>query len=363
MSRARVGIWAPVWGSFLIRYERPEEMREATWEYNRDVVQRAEQLGYSAVLLLDRSLNSVKGVDRPVLEAWTTAAGLAAATESIELIVASRSGYRHPALVAQMGANIDQISNGRFAINIVSGWWGHEFQMVGLPFVDHDERYDQSAEAIEIMRAFWTRDRFDYQGRHYAIADGMLGFKPKRRPWPTIYFGGESEAALELAGRLADFYLLNGRPLDPAAELIRRVRERAAAHGRELPCGMSAFVHCRPTEEQARREVAEMEAGLGERPGRPGIDQKAQHLKTSAAGGGIGSNGGIAAGLVGTPEQIAERMAAFVKAGVSLFLLQFHPMLEELERFAAEVMPLVPGLERGPVALPLPGAATLCPTG
>ncbi|MCC7104390.1 MAG: LLM class flavin-dependent oxidoreductase [Chloroflexi bacterium] len=347
MAQAWVGIWAPVWGSFLIRYEQPDAMIEATWDYNLRVVQRAEALGYSSVLLLDRSLNSVKGVDRPVLEAWTTAAGLASATKSIELIIANRGGYRHPAIVAQMGANIDQISGGRFAINIVSGWWAHEFEMVGMPFVEHDLRYLQSAEAIEILKSFWTKDRFDFNGRFYRVKDGILGYKPERKPWPTIYFGGESDAAVDLAAREADFYLLNGRPLAAAGELIRRVQARAATHGRGLPCGMSAFVHCRPTEAQAWEEVAEMQAGLGERPERPGVDQQAKHVVTSAASGGIGSNGGIAAELVGSPRQIAERMSEFIDAGVSLFLLQFHPMLEEMERFAAEVLPLLPGVSLG----------------
>jgi alkanesulfonate monooxygenase len=272
---------------------------------------------------------------------------LAECTERIEIMAAVKPLLFHPGVLAKQAIAIDQISGGRFAINIVSGWWAHEFEMIGMPFVEHDLRYDQSAEAMEIMKSFWTKGRFDFDGRFYHVKDGILGYKPMRKPWPTIYFGGESEAALELAARQADFYLLNGRPVAAAGDLIRRVQERAATHGRSLPCGMSAFVHCRAKEAQALAEVAEMQAGLGERPERPGVDQQAKHVVTSAASGGIGSNGGIAAELVGTPRQIAERMSAFVDAGVSLFLLQFHPMLEEMERFAADVLPLLPNVRLG----------------
>ena len=121
MSPIKLGIWAPVWGSFLGQKEDPYSISEATFSFNSKYIQYAESLGFESVLLLDRSLNSTKGIQAPILEAWVTASALAPITNSIELIVASRSAYRHPGLVAQMGANIDQISGGRFAINIVSG--------------------------------------------------------------------------------------------------------------------------------------------------------------------------------------------------------------------------------------------------
>jgi len=130
----RLGVWAPVWGTFIVQQEPPEAVREATFEHNLRYIQRAEELGFASTLLLDRSLNSIKGPGAPILEAWVTAAALAPLTRRIELIVAARSAYRHPALAAQMGANIDRISGGRFAINIVSGWWQHEHDMAGIPF-------------------------------------------------------------------------------------------------------------------------------------------------------------------------------------------------------------------------------------
>ncbi|MCE2453192.1 MAG: LLM class flavin-dependent oxidoreductase, partial [Nitrospinae bacterium] len=96
----KMGVWAPVWGTFLGRIEKPEEVKEASFAHNARYIQRAEELGFETTLLLDRSLNSIKGLGAPVLEAWITAAALAPITKKIELIIAAKSAYRHPSLVA-----------------------------------------------------------------------------------------------------------------------------------------------------------------------------------------------------------------------------------------------------------------------
>ena len=185
----RMGVWAPVWGTFLGRIEKPETVKEASFAHNARYIQRAEELGFATTLLLDRSLNSIKGLGAPVLEAWITAAALAPITKKIELIIAAKSAYRHPALVAQMGANIDCISGGRFAINIVSGWWALENEMAGIPFPPHDERYDLSEEVMHILKCYWTKERFSFKGKYFEITDGVTAPKPVSKPWPTFYFG------------------------------------------------------------------------------------------------------------------------------------------------------------------------------
>lgn len=338
----RMGVWAPVWGTFLGRVESPEAVKEATFAHNARYVRRAEALGFASALLLDRSLNSIKGVGAPVLEAWITAAALAPITEKIELIVAAKSAYRHPALVAQMGANIDCISGGRFAINIVSGWWAEENEMAGIPFPPHDERYALSEEVMRILKSYWTEDRFSFRGRHFRITEGVTSPKPVRKPWPTFYFGGESTAAVRLAGKAADVFLFNGRPLADAQALMAAVNREAEAHGRRVRHGMSSFIVCRQSDAEAQAELGRLFSLITEAPKLRGVDRAAQHRKTSARAGGVGSNGGTATGLVGSPQTIARRIMAFHEAGVELFLLQFHPMFEEMERFAAEVMPLLP---------------------
>ncbi len=338
----RMGVWAPVWGTFLGRVEKPDTVKEASFAHNARYIQRAEELGFESTLLLDRSLNSIKGVGAPVLEAWITAAALASITEKIELIVAAKSAYRHPSLVAQMGANIDCISGGRFAINIVSGWWGQENEMAGIPFPPHDERYDLSEEVMHILKSYWTKELFSFKGKYFQIKDGVTAPKPIRKPWPTFYFGGESTAAVKLAGKAADVFLFNGRPLADAKALMTAVNQKARANDRTIRHGMSSFIVCRDTDEEAQTELSHLFSLITDTPKLKGVDKAAQHKKTSAKGGGVGSNGGTTTGLVGSPQTIAKRIMAFHEVGVELFLLQFHPMFEEMERFASQVMPLLP---------------------
>lgn len=342
-----LGLWAPVWGSHLARKEDPADVHEASFDYNARVLQRAEDLGFSTVLVLDRSINSIKGRKAPVLEAWTSSAALAAVTSKIEIILASRSGFRHPALVAKMAADIDNLSGGRFAINIVSGWWQREFDMCDLPFPEHDERYLVSGETIEVLKLFWTEDDFDYEGKHYKVRNGILSPKPVRKPWPTIYQGGESPASRELGARLADTFLMNGRGIEGVGEIVGDMVARAKLHGRELHFGISAFVICRPTQEEAIGEQRRLEGMCREFEPITGLDPavKMADLKemadTKALAERIGTNGGLGAGLVGTPEFLAQRLGEFANVGVNIFLLQFHPMIEEMETFAAEVIPLL----------------------
>jgi len=342
MFPIKLGIWAPVWGTFLGQKEDPSSVTEASFDFNAKYIKYAESLGFESVLLLDRSLNSTKGVRAPILEAWITAAALAPITNSIELIVASRSAYRHPGIVAQMGANLDRISGGRFAINIVSGWWGLEHEMNGIPFPEHDKRYDISSEVIKILKSFWQGEAFDFNGEFFQINQGITSPVPIRKPWPTIYFGGESDAAIRLAAKAADVFLFNGRSISLAKSLITTVKKENAHYDKDLKYGMSAFVICRDTDSEAVEELEKLQSSLGKSEKLKSVDKDAIHKKTSSRSKGIGSNGGIAAGLVGSPKTIAEKMMEFNKEGVELFLLQFHPMFREIERFSREVMPILP---------------------
>ena len=123
-SGVRYGFWAPVFGGWLRNVA--DEHMEATWDYTRRLCQRAEQIGYDLTLVAELNLNDIKGTDQPALDAWSTAAALAAVTTRLELMVAVRPNFHHPALFAKQAANIDQISGGRLALNVVSSWWAEE---------------------------------------------------------------------------------------------------------------------------------------------------------------------------------------------------------------------------------------------
>ncbi len=174
----------PIFGGWLRNVE--DEQMHATFEYNKRLAQRAEQIGYDISLLAELNLNDIKGAAAPVLECWTTAAAIASVTDRVELMNAIRPGFRLPAITAKMAANIDQISNGRFSLNIVSAWWEQEMREYGGAWVGHDERYERTREFLEVMRGMWTENEFSYEGRFYKVEKAHLEPKPVRKPWPTL---------------------------------------------------------------------------------------------------------------------------------------------------------------------------------
>ncbi len=161
----KYGFWLPIFGGWL-RNVKDEKM-PPTYEYAKKVIQSAENWGYDTTLIAELYLNDIKGTDHDSLEAWSTAAALAAVTEKIEIMTAVRPIYHNPAVTAKMAANIDHISNGRFTLNIVSGWWEGEAKQYGGEFTAHDERYERTEEFIQILKGLWTEDTFSFKGKFY----------------------------------------------------------------------------------------------------------------------------------------------------------------------------------------------------
>jgi dimethylsulfone monooxygenase len=341
----RFGYWMPVFGGWLRNVD--DEGMEATWDYVRDLAVRSERIGYDLTLIAELNLNDIKGIEAPSLDAWSTAAALAAVTERLELMVAVRPNFHHPGLFAKQAANIDQIARGRLALNVVSSWWKDEAVQYGLPFDEHDQRYARTDEWLRVVKGLWTQPRFSHQGSLYRMADAVLEPKPVRRP--PIYAGGESEAAKDLIARLADAYVMHGDPPERIAEKIddmRKRRERLAPGEPPLQFGVAGYVVCRPTMEEAAREQARITDVRASARGYANYNQWLEgtrlEQRVSLEDYSV-SNRGLRAGLVGTPELIAERLQQFRRAGVDLTLLQLSPQREEMERFAEAVIPLVNG--------------------
>ena len=341
----KFGYWLPVFGGWLRNVE--DEGMPATWEYVRDLAVRSERIGFDLTLIAELNLNDIKGPETPSLDAWTTAAALAAVTRRLELMVAVRPTFHHPALFAKQAANIDQVSGGRVALNVVSSWWKDESKQHGLPFDEHDRRYERTQEWLTVVKGMWSHPRFSHSGRLYRIEEAILEPKPARVPRPTIYAGGESEAAKDLIARECDAYVMHGDTPETIAQRIadmRERREKIAPDSPPLIFGVSGFVVCRRTEEAAGREVARITDVRASARGYSNYDQWLSGTKleqrVSLEDYSV-SNRGLRSGLVGTPERIAERLDAFERAGADLTLLQFSPQAEEMERFAAEVIPLV----------------------
>jgi FMNH2-dependent dimethyl sulfone monooxygenase len=336
----RYGYWMPVFGGWLRNVE--DENMEPTWEYTSRLARRSEEIGYDLTLIAELNLNDIKGPDAPALDAWSTAAALAAVTRKLELMVAVRPTFHNPAILAKQAANIDHISNGRLSLNVVSSWWAGEARKYGVGFEEHDDRYARTSEWLDIVDTMWKRDHFSFEGRYYRVEDTIMQPKPVSSPRPVIYAGGESEAAKELISEKCDAYVMHGDLPTRVGEKIADMKARREK--RELPpmtFGVAAYAIVRDTEEEAQAEVRRItdvrQSAAGYANYQEWIAGTKLERQVSLEDYSV-SNRGLASGLVGTPEQVAERIAEFETAGVDLLLLQCSPQFEEMERFAETVI-------------------------
>src|SRR3954452_24607200 len=153
----RSGYWLRVCGGWLRNVE--DEGMEASWDYVQRLARRSEQIGYDLTLVAELNLNDIKGVEAPSLDAWSTAAALAAVIERLELMVAVRPTFHNPALLAKQAANIDHIGGGgRLSLNVVSSWWRDEATKYGVHFEEHYDRYARTAEWLSVVDGVWKQD-------------------------------------------------------------------------------------------------------------------------------------------------------------------------------------------------------------
>ncbi|WP_404450982.1 LLM class flavin-dependent oxidoreductase [Virgibacillus necropolis] len=339
----KYGFWLPIFGGWLRNVD--DENMPPTYDYAKQVVQSAEKWGYDTTLIAELYLNDIKGIEHDSIEAWSTAAALAAVTEKIEIMAAVRPVFHNPAVTAKMAANIDHISNGRFTLNIVSGWWEEEARQYDGDFTEHDERYKRTEEFLDVLKGMWTERTFDYKGKFYEVSDAHLEPKPVQRPNPVLYAGGESERGKQVIVNSCDAYVMHGGTVEEIKTKVEDMKTLRAKAGKPAlqSFGLAAYIICRDSEEEALEEwkrITDVKdasgyAGYQDFVGKSQLEQQVKLNDYSV------SNRGLRPNLIGTPEQIAERIIGFEDVGVDLLLLQFSPQLEEMERFSKQVMPLV----------------------
>jgi len=337
----RYGYWMPIFGGWLRNVD--EEQMAPTWEYNKKLAQRSEQIGYSLSLVAELNLNDIKGVEAPSLDAWSTAAAMTAVTEKLEYMVAVRPTFHNPALLAKQAANIDHIGGGgRLSLNVVSSWWKNEANMYGVHFEQHDDRYARTSEWLDVLGNLWERDHWSFQGKYYQVENTVLQPKPITKPRPVLYAGGESETAKNLIAAKCDAYVMHGDPPEKIGERIADMRKRREKLG--LPpmiYGMAAYSIVRPSDAEAKKELERI---TNVQAGSPGYKNYQEWLSGTQLEQRVSledysvSNRGLRSGLIGTPGRVIDQVAAFEKVGIDLFLLQCSPQLEEMECFADHVI-------------------------
>lgn len=339
--------------------------RPADFRYLREVAQAVDRLGFGGVLI-----PTGRGCDDPIV----TAAALARATERLRFLVAVRPSVASPTFAARQAAALDRISDGRFIVNIVSGGNPGELEGDGV-FLDHDERYAHTAEFLSVYAPILAGETVSLDGRHIRVKGARLDFPPVQRPRPPIWFGGSSDAALEVAAEHVDVYLTWGEPPAQVAAKLDRVRALAAARGRKVKFGLRLHLIVRETEAEAWaaadtliRHVSDEAIAVAQRKFAEDSDSVGQQRMSALHGrgrrdeleiapnlwAGIGLvRGGAGTSLVGSPEIVAERLREYQGLGIETIIASGYPHLEEAYKVAELLFPVLgvgpgarPGLHR-----------------
>ena len=345
--------WVPNVSGGLVVSKIPQRT-DWSYEYNRKLAVIAENSGFDYALSQVRYIASYGAENQH--ESTSFSLALLLATQRLKVIAAVHPGLWHPGVLAKLGATADHLSNGRFAVNVVSGWFKGEFTALGEPWLEHDERYARSEEFIRTLRGIWTENDFSFRGNFYRTNEFSLKPKPLQKPHPEIFQGGNSTAARLMAARVSDWYFMNGNSHEGLKEQIDFVSQEAAKHGRRVRFGVNAFILARDTEAEAKDTLAEIirqadvEAvnafgGAVKQAGKASPDGKGM-WQNSGFADLVQYNDGFRTNLIGTPEQIAERIVALKALGVNLVLGGFLHYHEEVEYFGKRILPLVRELER-----------------
>jgi dimethylsulfone monooxygenase len=334
----RFGYWMPVFGGWLRNVE--DEGMTIAWPYMRDLVVESERHGFELSLIAELNLNDIKGHGAPSLDCWTLAPAVAAVTTKLELMLAVRPNYHSPSLTAKALSTLDTIAPGRLSLNVVSSWWKDEAAQYGAPFDVHDARYERTQEWLDVVGRLLREPVVTHHGPLYQLEGAVMEPKPSRPP--AVYMGGESPRAKEIISAQADAYVMHGDAPEVIASKVADMNDRRAAAGRPpLMFGVSGYVICRDTEAEAQ---AELDRILNVRSSPEAYASYQDFVAGSQLESRVSieeysvSNRGLRAGLVGTPEQITDRLHAYEEAGVGLMLLQFSPQREEMARFGRDVI-------------------------
>ncbi|WP_272544235.1 dimethylsulfone monooxygenase SfnG [Burkholderia cepacia] len=330
-----------------------EQRTDWSLEYNQQLARTAEAAGFEYALSQIR-FTAGYGAEYQH-ESVSFSQALLHATTKLKVLAAILPGPWHPAVVAKQLATIDHISNGRIAINVVSGWFKGEFTAIGEPWLEHDERYRRSKEFIQALKGIWTQDNFTFKGDFYRFNDYTLSPKPVQKPHPEIFQGGSSRAARDNAASVSDWYFTNGNTPENLKAQIDDIRANAAANNHRVRIGVNAFVIARDTEEEAQAVLDDIIRHAHVEAVHAFGDAVKQAGKASPEGEGnwakstfedlVQYNDGFRTNLIGTPQQIAERIVALKAIGVDLVLAGFLHFIEEVEYFGQRVLPLVRELE------------------
>lgn len=338
------------------------ELYRPTWENALRVGQMADRMGLEVILpparfkgYLDHRFDHQAN---EILDVFTFTAAMAQATTYSSVVSTTFAPMVHPVMLAKQTSTIDQISGGRFALNVVGGWNRREFDVFGIDLLDHDERYTYLEEWLTVLRRLWTeKDDFDFDGRYLHLKGAVSRPQPVQLPGIPVINAGMSAVGARFAAQNADvgFIVLQGTDVAAWTRQVTEFKELARSFGREIKIWTTVSVTVRDTDAEAREyeryfteEMLDkeavgsmMEGFVKEAEIKPGTPKYDAMQRTLVSGGGYG--------IVGSPETVARELADISAAGVDGVVMKSVDFMDTLGRFERQVLPI---LEAKGVRLP-----------
>lgn len=324
-----------------------DAQRASSFTHCLNILKRADHLGFSGALLpnaYDLGLDPLS---------FATAAQ--PHTQQIKTIVALRMGEIYPATLLRMLHTLDDVSQGRFDINVISS------DFPGQKTAS-DYRYERTDEMMQIMIQAWEQDQISFKGNHYDITLDAAPAKCANNKRPLIYFGGISPAAKEVAAKYADVYLMWPEKIEMMADTIQEVSALAARHGREIDFGLRIHSIVRETDAEARKYAQRLISKLDEQ---QAFSKRAKHQDAHSLGvfrqdelrkqadnegfiepllwSSVGKVfSGCGSAIVGSHKDVVEKIHDYMHIGFRSFVLSGFPLIEESGYFGNLVLPFLP---------------------
>lgn len=347
-QKMKLGLFAFNCSGGMVMSNAPTTFR-VTWEQQKKIAQLADRIGFEALVPVARwrGFGGETNFNGVCYETFTWAAGLAEATENIQIFTTTHVPTVHPIVGAKMATTIDHISEGRYGINVVMGWFPPEMEMFGGKQREHDDRYRFGSEWLDFAQELWTKDgSFDFEGEFFQ-ANGVEAYpKPLSGPRPALINAGSSPAGLEFSAKYVDVNLTALDSLESMKKHSDKIKGVARdKYNRNIQVMTYALVVCRDTEEEAQaahRRIIDEGDWEGARNVMSALGMESQSFQAQiekfqerfiAGWGGIN--------IVGTPEQVVQQFQELSDAGMDGAILGFLDYAEELEHFNEKVMPLL----------------------
>jgi len=336
--------------SYGLTISHAETTYEPTWEHTLEIAQKADRLGFEALVPVARwrGFGSSTNFNGTCFETYTWATGLAALTENIGIFATSHLPTLHPIVAAKMATTADHVSHGRFGLNLVMGWFTPEMEMFGAEQREHDQRYVYGQQWIDFVNKLWTEEgSFDFVTQDFSSLDVESYPKPYQGPRPALINAGNSKSGIDFSARNVDVNFAAMDTVETMSGYTSQLKAKARDdHQREIQTMTYGLIVCRDTEDEAKRDFQHI-VDMGDRDGANNV-MKVLGMQSESFASQLASYqerfiagwGGYP--IVGTPEQVVEEMQRIHDiGGMDGMIMGMLDYNQEIDYFGDNALPLL----------------------